>query len=132
VNNPATMTINGNLVMPGSAVLEMDVNAPNILGGTNDRITINGNLTLDGSLSINTVVGLQTGLYPLLTFTGSLTDLGMTTIDPANLAIIIKLNQFGGGTVYLGVIPEPSSLTLLGTGILAVATRRRRSRRELA
>lgn len=125
VGTPQTMTINTGLVIPAAGGLQMDLTTPNVLGGgVNDLLVVNGNLTLDGILS---VAGAPVGDYPFLTFTGSLTDLGMETLFPLTQSIFVVLNPGGGGTVWLSVIPvpEPSSMTLLGLGLLALKRRRR-------
>ncbi len=64
-----TLTLGGGLILTSSAILPFD------LGTTSDRIDVTGNLALGGTLNITAGAGFAAGTYPILTYTGSLTNL---------------------------------------------------------
>ena len=115
--------------MPSLGVLEVDLDTPFVLGGPNDLLFVDGDLTLDGIVDVLGTSNFDNGEYPIIQFTGSLTDLGLTTLSP-NFSIAIELDLInGGGTVYLVAIPEPSSFLLLACGLVGLNIRRRRARK---
>ena len=67
----------GGLVMASGSIFEVDLGAPGIVGGTNDLIEISGDLTLDGTLNITDAGAFGGGLYRLMNYGGTLTDLGL-------------------------------------------------------
>ena len=126
---PSTMTFNTGLVFPAAGGLEMDLVAPETFGGPNDLLVVGGDLTLDGVLNVGAI---PSGVFPIITFTGTLNDLGMDVLFPLTQSIFVVMNEGGiGGTVYLQVlpIPEPSSMMLfVGLGGLGMRARRRQRR----
>ncbi|UQS88777.1 hypothetical protein M5C90_24805 [Pseudomonas chlororaphis subsp. piscium] len=81
INNPVgTLTINGNLTLIGSSVLDYLLGQAGLAGGAlNDLTEVSGNLTLDGTLNVSTAPGGMhgPGIYRLFNYGGVLTDNGL-------------------------------------------------------
>jgi T5SS/PEP-CTERM-associated repeat protein len=75
-------------------------------------ITINGDLTLDGLLYVTSLGGMTTGSYPLISFTGALTDGGLMIagLPPgvtAQIVIVPAVPLLVPGSVNLVVTEAP-------------------------
>jgi fibronectin-binding autotransporter adhesin len=70
-SSPGTLTVGG-LHLAASSVLNFE------LGATSDKLAVNGDLTLDGILNLVTVSGPGTVNVDLLTYSGSLTNNGLS------------------------------------------------------
>jgi hypothetical protein len=87
-----TITIDGNVVLGSSAVLQY------ALGSSSDETIVNGNLTVAGTLDISNSGGFGTGIYPLFTYTGALVNNGLavgTTPNPAYQYSIDTTSEVG-------------------------------------
>lgn len=76
-NSPGTLTINGDLLLNASSVLNMEFGQANVVGGAlNDLIVVNGDLTLDGVINVSVPTGgaFTAGVYRVIDYTGGLTD----------------------------------------------------------
>lgn len=76
-NSPGTLTINGDLALNASSVLNMEFGQANVPGGPlNDLIKVNGDLTLDGTINVTEPSGgiFSAGVYRVIDYTGALTD----------------------------------------------------------
>lgn len=97
----------GSLVLSTNSFLNFELDAPGTVGsGVNDLIAITGDLTLDGRYTIADLGGLGAGSYTLMTYTGTLTDNGVTLFvgPPEYLYNLVA----GDGEVVLEVsIPLP-------------------------
>jgi autotransporter-associated beta strand protein len=60
-----TLTFGNGLTSSQESVLEFH------LGASSDRIAVSGNLTLAGRIEVSASPGIATGIYPLITYTGS-------------------------------------------------------------
>jgi fibronectin-binding autotransporter adhesin len=100
-----TIVTSNSLMLGSSAVLAYD------LGTTSDFIEVNGNLTLDGTINISDSGGFGLGDYTLMTYTGTLTDNGLTvgstpdgsltyTIDTSAAGLVVLHVTSGGGDPY--------------------------------
>lgn len=148
-NSPGTLSINGNLNLTSSSVLNFELDETNTVAGSNvnDLVAITGDLVLDGTLNVPdpstplTWTTSGTDLAPikwtLFTFTGTLTNNGLTLGNlptllsgnsiPQLWQLNIVQNGGGGGSVNLQAVPEPSAALLVG-GVLAGAACLRRRR----
>jgi autotransporter-associated beta strand protein len=101
----------GGIVEPGvssEATLNtgaLTLNATSILtyglGTTSDKIAVTGALVLDGSINVTAVAGFAPGAYLILTYTGALTNNGLSVgAMPAGYSAAVSS---GGGNVYLTV-----------------------------
>ncbi|MFJ5299255.1 autotransporter-associated beta strand repeat-containing protein [Pseudomonas sp. NPDC088368] len=98
----------GSLVLGSSANLDAGLGAPSSTG----LIKVNGSLTLDGNLNVTDVGGFGTGVYRLIDYTGSLSDLGLNINSiPANVNLADLTVQTGAnGQVNLVVAGSNSSV----------------------
>jgi fibronectin-binding autotransporter adhesin len=148
-NSPGTFSINGNLNLSASSVLNFELNETNQTpgGGINDLVAITGDLVLDGTLNVpdptTTLTWTTSGTelapitWTLFTYTGTLTNNGLnlgnlpTLLSGNSIPQLWRLNIVqnggGGGSVNLQAVPEPSAALVLG-GILAGAACLRRRR----
>jgi autotransporter-associated beta strand protein len=114
---PATLTCS-NLVLSPNAVVRLELNVPESLGGTNDLIVVHGNLTLGGILKV-TGKG-NPGVYPIIKYEGALTDNGMQLgssvtgtliVDTANKLISINASSFPSAP------PAPMRVLFIGNSL---------------
>jgi fibronectin-binding autotransporter adhesin len=117
---PGILTLTGSLSLQNGAVLDYELGTP----GTSDEISMPGELlALNGqqfsSFDFTETDNFGPGIYDLIAFgsrIGSVGTISSGTIDgyPANLAI-------SGNDLVLTVVPEPSTLALLGAGAIGLA-----------
>jgi len=80
-NTPGTLTV-GALTLKAGAFSDFRLATPGTTGGgVNDLVIVNGNLTLAGNLDITELTNFTTGQYTLFTYTGKLTNSGITAIN---------------------------------------------------
>ncbi len=79
------LTLNGDLLLRAGATATFQLGATGTPGTstTYDAIAIDGDLTLDGALNVLQLTGYDgtTGVYEIMTYTGTLTDNGMTVTN---------------------------------------------------
>ncbi len=123
---PGTVDVSGALELRPDAHLHFSLGAPGVVGGgVNDLITVGGDLILDGEVEIDMLPGFGHGLYTLISYSGSLTDNGLTvgSIPPGYL---LAVDTSLAGEVRLVVeryIPEyfpVPGLNIVGLSILAL------------
>jgi autotransporter-associated beta strand protein len=101
VHGSSTLTVS-NLMLGANAILRMNLNAPGVLGGTNDFVLVHGDLTLDGILKVS---GYATkGIYPLIKYDGVLTDNGMQLGPAVNGSLIVDT---ASKTISLNAVSFP-------------------------
>ena len=105
----------GSLTLAATAIVNMELAAPGTTGGgVNDLIQVTGNLVLDGVLNVSDLGGLAAGTYTLITYTGTLTDNGLTLgTTPAGFVYRIDVTQ--DNVVNLVVATPQAALTLSGS-----------------
>jgi autotransporter-associated beta strand protein len=87
----------GSLTLSGTSIIKMDVGSLT----SHDTIDVQGNLLLNGSLQLSTIPGFTAGTYTLMTYSGTLTDSGLSvTSVPVGYQCSI---QAGSGKVDLVV-----------------------------
>ena len=108
--NNGTLTFNGGLTL-GNCTLVLNLNAPNVTGGTNDLIVVNGNLALTPGVALSLVFpgGVPVhGTYTLCQCTGTLTG------DPTDLSA--SLGNYGV-TFALNTTASPRTVTMTIAGL---------------
>ncbi len=95
---PGTLTLQGGLTLSSTAVIDLEI------GAASDSLQVAGNLTLAGTLNVAAAPGIAPGTYMLATYTGTLTDNGLTLGSlPAGFTGSVAAS---GGTVRLTLNPE--------------------------
>lgn len=119
--SPGSLTFNGNLTLGNSSVAVIELASLSLY----DRITVNGALALGGTLNVVMLGGYAPN-------PGDTFDIFSTTGGPlGNFSSVTGGYgvNFVGTDIVLTVIPEPSSVTLVASGLLFLAlVQRRRSR----
>ncbi|MCZ4094704.1 hypothetical protein [Sinorhizobium psoraleae] len=84
---PGTLTINGNLTLAANATLNYNFGQAGVVGGAyNDLTVVHGNLTLDGAVNVGDARGnFGPGIYRIISYDGTLTDLGLTENSPNHI-----------------------------------------------
>lgn len=102
----------GDLTLVLTAQINFDLASPGTVGsGVNDLIVIEGDLVLDGNLTIADPDELAEGTYTLITYTGALTDNGLTLANPAD-GFIYSIDTTQANAITLQVVSENASLDL--------------------
>ncbi len=118
-------TVTGNLELSDATVLEYQLGAAGTPGTDYDMVNVTGDLTLDGVLNVTDLTGFQAGQYVLLTYTGTLTDNGLSLgTMPDGFTYNVTNTGASNGSVILHVIPEPATMCLLALGGAACLLRR--------
>jgi fibronectin-binding autotransporter adhesin len=134
----AVTVANNATIAPGNSAGTLNVGALTLnslsnlvweLGTASDLLVVNGNLTLDGLLSVEALAGFGAGVYTLMTYSGSITDNGLTVVSMPGLYEGVVFVDPTAKTVNLSVamIPEPGSLALVLAGAAMIASRKRRA-----
>lgn len=133
--SPGTLTMGG-LQLDSLSLLDFELDGldPSVGGGVNDLVENTGDLVLDGTLDVTEIGGgsflsaTAGQKWRLINYAGSLTDNGLELgSTPALSAGLFFSIEAGAGEVNLvvQVIPEPSSLILLGLGSVLLVRRNR-------
>jgi fibronectin-binding autotransporter adhesin len=100
-SGPGLLTT-GDLSFASASSISYDLDMPNVAGpaGNNDLTVVNGNLSLAGQLRVVSGANFGVGTYTLFTYTGTLTNNGLTLISPLPN---VTLDTSNPGTVNLHV-----------------------------
>lgn len=134
---PGTLTVSGlDLSFSGSVTGEYRLDA---LGGTSDLVNLTQDLYLAGNADLTFEVSVLNGLtlpdgdYPLINYNSVTLPTGGSLNYSGPLAsgqsALINLSSNGGpGALYLHLetVPEPSSMCLIGIGLLSIGILRKR------
>jgi len=128
-----TVESNGTLGGDGSIVGSLALNSgAKFVFNIANTLTVNGAAVTFGGFSIGNLVGLDgsvaNGTYTLINGTATFNFTNVSNWGSSNAADIGggKSAYFQAGSWQLVVVPEPSFLGLLGTGLAAALVRRRR------
>nr|WP_085043937.1 autotransporter outer membrane beta-barrel domain-containing protein [Ensifer aridi] len=83
---PGTLTINGNLSLAATSALNYNFGQAGVVGGAyNDLTVVHGDLVLDGAITVAETPGgnFGPGIYRIISYDGSLTNLGLSESSPA-------------------------------------------------
>ena len=126
----------GTLQLADQANLNFDLDSPS----SSDKILISGDLVLDGQLFIEAGDNFGPGKYPIMHFNGALTDNGLkiasapegflfdVVVEPDIILRAAGKNGSSGvpQTVFLVVVPEPATMTIMGAAAVGMLIRRKR------
>jgi fibronectin-binding autotransporter adhesin len=119
----------GVLNLNPASKLSFELGVTGVVGGaSNDLLQVGGLLSLDGTLQVIPQLGFSEGIYPLITYTGQISN-NLLELESGFLALYPGsfVDAETAGTVNLVVVPEPASAALLLGGLaLLGAVRRRR------
>ena len=128
-NSPGTLTVTNGVTELGGVVNQFDLyNDPSGVTRTNDRIAIIGNLSLTGTNSIEVTLpdgGLGAGVYPLFTYTGTLSG-GLANLTlTGDFIQPVSLTNMAGQIALLATIPAsppvaPTALTATSVGAFQI------------
>lgn len=95
-NVPGTLTINGNLALASTSVLNYNLGQATVVNGPlNDLTVVGGNLTLDGTLNVQTSPGgsFDPGVYRVISYGGTLTNNGLAlgTIPSPSYSVLTSI-----------------------------------------
>jgi len=139
-SSPGTLTVAGNLALETGAVLAFELNDPESLLLSSDKLVVNGTLSTQPGVVLD--VALQNSYEPeygdewtlaeYSSFSGNLTDI---TVNGALTNPDLSYSPAtAGNSLVLSVVPEPATIAAMGSGVLVLAGlwwRRRRRRNDL-
>jgi len=82
------------------------------LGTNSDRTVVNGNLTLGGTLNISDAGGFTHGVYTLFSYSGTLSDSGLTVGTTPSTNFLYVIDTGSAGQVKLEVLPLPATILM--------------------
>lgn len=101
------LTLSSGLVLSTSAKLDFEC------GSTSDRADVSGNLTIDGTLNVTALAGFAAGSHTLFTYSGTLTDNGLTVGTlPAGYSATVSTATAGQVRLVVTQTVIPASITL--------------------
>ncbi|MEX0739341.1 MAG: choice-of-anchor D domain-containing protein [Pseudohongiella sp.] len=110
------------LELGATSVLNFELAAPGTVGGNvNDLIQVTGDLVLDGLLNVSDLGGLAVGTYTLFTYSGSLTDNGLS-INTVPAGFVYSIDATQANAVNL-VVAAVDSKIALSVSVLNFGTR---------
>lgn len=103
------------LLFSSSSILNYDLGSI----ANADKVIVYGDVTLDGVLNLTALSGFDVGTYTLLTYTGSLNNLGLTMgTTPGGYSYSIDTLTMPGEVRLTVAVPEPGSMALVTAAIL--------------
>ena len=133
-NSAGTLTVNTLTLSPGS-VLAVELSAPDVnYNPASDFVTVLTDLTLQGTLNIAPLAGFGSPIpgdrWMIMSYGAGLADYGITVGSAPALApgLSFTVDTSNPGYVYLAIVPETGTASLMIAGVLFLL-RLRASRR---
>ena len=128
--SPGTITLNDDLTLNAGAMLDYELDTPDVVGGgVNDLTVVTGDLILGGVLNITDLGGFAEGSYTLIQVTGAITDNGLTIgmLPPGfEASITVTANEVILNATAVDALPIPTfghgGLLLLILSVLLIAS----------
>jgi hypothetical protein len=110
-----TLSVAGNAIFGSNSTLSIELS---LVDGQSDLLAVAGNVTLDPSSVLNITGGVVGNVYTAMTFNAISGAFGTVTPD--------YIVTYNADSLTIELVPEPSTLTLVGIGLAGMAAVRRR------
>jgi hypothetical protein len=139
-NSAGILNVQGNVTMQGNSTFEVELGGTTV-GTGYDRLAVTGNVVLtSANLDVSFIGGFGSVVSPVDTFTimtgalisgtfGNVINGSVATTSPMG-SFLVTYNADSIVLSNFSLVPEPSTLSLIGLGAIGMAVRARRRRRS--